>query len=159
QELTFAVSLPGAYYLEIHDGRLRFFGFTRPQAASTSTRFKEASVTTLRVFLPSCGLGALALLAIAFAAPGADDKKAYPALGTIERKDPRFDKLIPKDAVLEKIADGFQWAEGPVWVPDGKYLLFSDIPPNLIWKWKEGEGKSVFMKNAGYTGSKPRGQP
>jgi gluconolactonase len=116
-------------------------------------------VTTPRVFLPSCGLGALALLALAFAAPGADDKKPYPAMGTIERKDPRFDKLIPKDAVLEKLADGFTWVEGPVWVADGKYLLFSEIPPNLIWKWKEGEGKSIFMKNAGYTGSKPRGLP
>jgi gluconolactonase len=111
------------------------------------------------VFLPSCALGALTLLAIGLAAPGADDKKPYPAFGTIERKDPAFDKLIPKDAIVEKLADGFMWAEGPIWVPEGKYLLFSDIPRNLIWKWKEGEGKSMFLEKAGYTGSKPRGMP
>ena len=68
----------------------------------------------------------------------AEDKPKYPPMGTIERKDPRFDKLIPKDAVIEKLADGFHWAEGPVWVPkDGGYLLFSDIPKNIIWKWTE----------------------
>jgi len=85
------------------------------------------------------------------------DKKTYPAMGTIERKDPRFDKLVPKDAVLEKLADGFAWSEGPVWVKDGGYLLFSDIPNNTIFKWKEGQGISVFLKPSGYTGSKPRG--
>jgi gluconolactonase len=97
----------------------------------------------------------LVILVISFALCA--QEKKYPAMGSIERKDPAFDNLVPKDAVIEKLADGFQWAEGPVWVPAGKYLLFSDIPPNLIWKWTEAEGKSVFMKNAGYTGSKPRG--
>ena len=33
-------------------------------------------------------------------------------------KDPRFDKLVPKDAGIEKLADGFDWAEGPVWVKE-----------------------------------------
>ena len=82
---------------------------------------------------------------------------AQDKVGSIERVDPAFDALVPKDAFIEKLADGFRWSEGPVWIADGKYLLFSDIPPNLIWKWKEGEGKSVFMKNAGYTGAKARG--
>src|SRR5208283_4780504 len=52
---------------------------------------------------------------------------------------------------------GFAWAEGPVWVKDGQYLLFSDIPNNRVCKWKEGEGVSDFLKPSGYTGSKPRG--
>jgi len=82
---------------------------------------------------------------------------AQDKIGSIERVDPAFDALVPKDAFIEKLADGFRWSEGPVWIADGKYLLFSDIPPNLIWKWQEGEGKSVFMKNAGYTGAKARG--
>jgi len=83
--------------------------------------------------------------------------KKYPAVGTIERADPRFDELIPRDAVLEKLAEGFDWTEGPVWVRDGGYLLFSDIPRNSIMKWKEGEGISLFLKPAGYTGATPRG--
>ena len=49
-----------------------------------------------------------------------DEKKPYPTLGTIERVDPRFDQLIPRDAVLEKLAEGFKWSEGPVWVRDGQ---------------------------------------
>ncbi|MFM7076656.1 MAG: SMP-30/gluconolactonase/LRE family protein, partial [Planctomycetaceae bacterium] len=37
-----------------------------------------------------------------------------PTLGSIERLDPRFDQLVPKDAVIEVLASGFEWAEGPV---------------------------------------------
>ena len=85
------------------------------------------------------------------------EKKAYPSFGKIERKDARFDQLIPQNAVLEKLAEGFDWAEGPVWDKKGQYLLFSDIPPNSVMKWKEGEGISLFLKPSGYTGSKPRG--
>jgi gluconolactonase len=87
----------------------------------------------------------------------AAEKKVYPAFGKIERKDARFDQLIPQDAILEKLADGFDWAEGPVWDKKGQYLLFSDIPPNSVMKWKEGEGITLFLKPSGYTGSKPRG--
>ncbi len=75
-----------------------------------------------------------------------------PGFGEIERKDPRFDKLVAKDAKMEKLAEGFDWTEGPVWVADGNYLLFSDIPRNSIMKWKDGEGVSLFMKPSGYTG-------
>jgi gluconolactonase len=72
--------------------------------------------------------------------------------GEIQRKDPRFDKLVAKDAKMEKLAEGFEWSEGPVWVADGGYLLFSDIPRNSVMKWKDGEGVSHFLKPSGYTG-------
>jgi len=36
-------------------------------------------------------------------------------IGRVERKDPRIDALIPKDAVIEVLAAGFKWTEGPVW--------------------------------------------
>ena len=71
---------------------------------------------------------------------------------TITSLDPRFDRLVPKDAKIEKIADGFTWVEGPVWDKPGGYLLFSDIPANSIYKWKPGEGVSVFLENSGYSG-------
>jgi gluconolactonase len=73
----------------------------------------------------------------------------------IRRLDPRFDQLVPRDAVLEKIVDDYDWVEGPVWVRDGKYLLFSDVVRNTIYKWKEGEGESVFLRPSGYTGQAP----
>lgn len=78
-------------------------------------------------------------------------------IGTVERLDPRFDLLVPKDAQLEKIADGFIWTEGAVWYKPGKCLLFSDIPNNVVIKWQEGQGTSEFLKPSGYTGDKPRG--
>jgi len=81
----------------------------------------------------------------------------YPTLGALERLDPRLDSLIAPEARIEKLAEGFEWSEGPVWVPDGNYLLFSDIPQNAIFKWKEGEGISIYMKPSGYSGEVTRG--
>ncbi|HYV38256.1 MAG TPA: SMP-30/gluconolactonase/LRE family protein [Gemmataceae bacterium] len=78
-------------------------------------------------------------------------------IGTVERLDPRFDKLVPKDAQLEKIADGFIWTEGALWFKPEKCLLFSDIPNNVVIKWQEGKGTSKFLEPSGYTGAKKRG--
>ncbi len=78
-------------------------------------------------------------------------------IGTIERLDPVIDSLIPADAEIEVLAEGFDWAEGPVWVQDGGYVLFSDVPQNRIYKWKEGEGHEVWLEPSGYTGETPRG--
>ena len=78
-------------------------------------------------------------------------------MGKISRLDPLIDKLIPKNAAIEKLADGFRWSEGPVWLPKEKAVIFSDIPNNRIMRWKEGEGLSVYLRPAGYTGAKIRG--
>ena len=73
----------------------------------------------------------------------------------IVRLDPRFNQLVPADARLEKVAQGFTWSEGPVWNRAGGFLLFSDVPNNEVIKWKAGEGITVFLKPSGYTGSEP----
>jgi gluconolactonase len=75
----------------------------------------------------------------------------YPTFGSIERLDPALDKLLPPETKIEKLAEGFDWIEGPVWVKDkkGGYLLFSDIPLNSIYKWAEGPGITLFMKPSG----------
>ena len=78
-------------------------------------------------------------------------------IGKIERYDPAFDRLVPRDAQIEVLADGFEWSEGPVWVPARRQLLFSDIPRNVIMQWEPGKGVSVFRRAVGYTG--PRGFP
>lgn len=83
------------------------------------------------------------------------ESKSEETAFTINRLDPRFDQLVPKDAKLEKIANGFIWVEGPVWDKQGGYLLFSDIPANAVYKWKAGEGVSLFLKNSGYSGTTP----
>jgi gluconolactonase len=76
-------------------------------------------------------------------------------IGQVIRMDPAFDELIAPGASIEILADSFAWAEGPVWVKQGSYLLFSDIPRNTIYKWKAGDGLSEFLKPSGYTGRMP----
>jgi gluconolactonase len=75
-------------------------------------------------------------------------------LGKIERFDKELDNLLPTDAKLEVLADGFTWTEGPVWMGDSRngHLLFCDIPRNSIFKWTAKEGIQLFMNPSGYTG-------
>lgn len=77
--------------------------------------------------------------------------------GAIERIDPGLDAILDADAQLEVLADGFEWTEGPVWVKDGGYLLFSDIPRNTIHKWSEDGGLEVYLRPAGYNRDDPQG--
>lgn len=100
-------------------------------------------------------LSSLALLTHAVAPATENDHVQAPVSVTITSLDPRFDKLVPKDATLEKIADGFTWVEGPVWHKQGGYLLFSDIPANAVYKWIPGKGASLYLKNSGYSGVAP----
>ncbi|WP_128547673.1 SMP-30/gluconolactonase/LRE family protein [Larkinella soli] len=76
----------------------------------------------------------------------------YPTIGSIERLDPKLDQLLAKDAKIEVLATGFDWSEGPVWVKEGGYLLFSDVPQNTVFRWSEKEGCTPFLKPSGYTG-------
>ena len=73
----------------------------------------------------------------------------------VRRLDARFDRLVPAGAVFEKIADGHGWTEGPVWVRDGGYLLFSDVVENTVFRWKQGDGETAFLRPSGYTGAAP----
>ena len=68
------------------------------------------------------------------------------------RLDPAIDTIVPRDATIEKLAEGFLFTEGPVWVPDG-YLLFSDPNSNTIYRWSDDDGLSVFRTKSGYTGA------
>ena len=79
-------------------------------------------------------------------------------LTSVERLDPGLDKIVPKGAKLEKIADGFKWTEGPVWTRAG-FLLFAEIPSNRIMKWTPGGHTVVFLHPSGYQGSASYGGP
>lgn len=78
-------------------------------------------------------------------------------IGNVERLDPRLDDIVPAGAVLQVLADGHEWTEGPVWVPALDAVLYSDIPNNAIYRWKEGESASLWLEPAGYTGAAARG--
>lgn len=75
----------------------------------------------------------------------------------VVRLDPALDALVSPDAKVELIKSGFGFTEGPVWVQKGKtgYLLFTDIPGNVIWKLTPDGQASVYLSNVGYTGPEP----
>jgi gluconolactonase len=71
----------------------------------------------------------------------------------IERVDPAIDSIVPANAKLFKLAEGFTFTEGPVWVRDGNYLLFSDPNENRIYRYTDQGELSVFRERSGYAGS------
>lgn len=78
-------------------------------------------------------------------------------VGGVRRLSPAMDAIIAPGARVEVLAEGFDWAEGPVWVENhvgaaGGYLLFSDVPQNVIWRWSEADGLSEFMRPSGFDG-------
>jgi endo-1,4-beta-xylanase len=73
-------------------------------------------------------------------------------IGRIERFDPAFDAIVAPGAQVEKLAAGFDWAEGPVWIRAGGYLLFTDVPANTLYRWSARDGVSIFLKPSGYQG-------
>ncbi len=76
----------------------------------------------------------------------------------IARLSPTLSDIIPDDARVEKLAENFGFLEGPVWVKKGGYLLFSDIPANVIYKWSPDTKKaSVFLAYSGFTGKDDSG--
>lgn len=97
------------------------------------------------------GLGIVLAIEISMVPRGGAEEVAV----HIQAMDPRFDRLVPQNATIEKIADGFTWVEGPLWHKQGGYLLFSDVPANSVHKWKPGEGVSLYLKPSGYTGASP----
>lgn len=60
-----------------------------------------------------------------------------------------FRLLVPPDAEIEVLADGFSWSEGPVWRSAEGDLLFSDVPENTVYRWAEGDTLSVFLRPSG----------
>ena len=86
---------------------------------------------------------------------GQDAKSELPdSIGEIIWHRKNFEKLVPAGSKIEVLAGGFEWSEGPVWIPAKQTVLFSDIPNNKIVSWKEGQGASTFLQPAGYTGEK-----
>ncbi len=105
------------------------------------------------VLLPLCGLVLAVLPACAAdVRPIVSLAAPYPAIGSVERLDPALDALLAPGATLEKLAEGFRWSEGPVWRAKEGELIFSDVPANTAYRWREGKGIDVFLQPSGDTG-------
>lgn len=76
----------------------------------------------------------------------------------VERLDPRIDEIVPANAKLWKLAEGFQFTEGPLWLADRRALLFSDPNANRIYEYSPATNGlpgrlRVFREKSGYDGA------
>jgi len=75
----------------------------------------------------------------------------------VDRADPASSRIVPANAKLDRVATGFTWVEGPVWVNGS--LFFAEIPSNSIRTWTPGKGTSIFLQPSGYKGTAAYGGP
>lgn len=120
----------------------------KPSAAQLGALSLCASAGAPLSFVIACFLS---LTGVAGEVPGGVDAPR------IERSHPGLDELVAPDAQVEVLARGFQWTEGPLWVEAEEALLFSDVPANTVYAWREGQGAGVFLRPSGYTGAAARG--
>ena len=88
--------------------------------------------------------------------------KAHEVKWEIEKKDAGLDAILPADAKLEKLADGFTFTEGPVWIDAGNpaiapgsmegFLLFSDPNNNVIYRLTPDGDVQIYKTKSGYSG-------
>ncbi len=61
--------------------------------------------------------------------------------------DDRFHRLLHGSARIDQLWTGGRWCEGPVYVPAGRYLVWSDIPNDRLMRWDETDGSvSVYER-------------
>jgi gluconolactonase len=123
----------------------------------------------MKLNVPLRHISRLAVFALCLCAPGcknspppapaanasANEPVAVPL--QVDRLDPAINSIVPASATLERVATGFKWVEGPVWVGDS--LFFAEIPSNSIRKWTPGQGVSIWLQPSGYKGTAPYGGP
>ncbi len=71
----------------------------------------------------------------------------------VVRLDPAIDEIVGPNPKIFKLAEGFKFTEGPIWIRGGGYLLFSDPNSNTIYRYKPDGELSVFMEKSGYEGA------
>ena len=70
--------------------------------------------------------------------------------------DPIFATYVLSNALLEELASGFRWVEGPVWMGDWDCLLFQDLPRNRIMRWSERDGISIYREPSNFANGQTR---
>lgn len=107
----------------------------------------------MRSLLPTTLFLLMTILTFCGQPGGETSDTVFPSTGQVERIKPELDKLISRKAKIEVLTDEkFTWSEGPVWVDELDALLFSDVPENIIYKWDEAKGLSVYLTPSGTNG-------
>lgn len=60
--------------------------------------------------------------------------------------------ILDPNANIKVLASGFTWTEGPLWIEDGNYLLFSDIPNNKVYKLDAKNDTTTYLSPSGFSG-------
>ncbi len=112
----------------------------------------------IRNYLLTVALGMAMLPSSGLVAPVQTPMAQTPGMqaATVQRLDPAVDALIPPGVSLQKVASGFTWTEGPVWLPSGD-LIFAEIVSNSIRRWSAAAGTSIVLQPSGYRGAAPFG--
>src|SRR6266545_4877451 len=84
-------------------------------------------------------------------APVAVTPAEPPGVGSVARIDPALDGLVPAAAKIEKLAGGFTFIEGPLWLPEGR-LWFSDVVGNVVRQWTPDGKVEEILRPGGYDG-------
>jgi gluconolactonase len=75
----------------------------------------------------------------------------------VTRLDPALDDFVDAQAPVEVLGRGYRWAEGPVWLPRERALLFSDVPGNVVHRWTAAAGVKTYLSPSGLQGPVPPG--
>lgn len=70
----------------------------------------------------------------------------------VVRLDPAINEIVSPNPKIYKLAEGFLFTEGPLWIKEGNYLLFSDPNANRIYKYTPDGQLTVYRENSGYSG-------
>ena len=101
-----------------------------------------------------------AVLLTATCSPPQEEMEADHGAGTVAMMNDALDAIVPADYMIEKLAGGMMFTEGPVWVKEGgPHLLFSDIPANSIYRWAEGDMEATVFYEGVYKGEPYEGFP
>ena len=122
-----------------------------------SLTIRVAALAALSSAVMAGAANSTARLSTTYIAPAAPAKTvpapARPTHGAIERLSPELDSLLAPEAHMERLADGFNWSEGPTWLAREQAVVFSDVPENKIYRWSEKDGLSLFLQPSGYSGT------
>ncbi len=109
-----------------------------------------------------------ALLAVGLACGGGGEGESADAprdtgAGMVLKVDDALDEILPPDYKIEKLAGGFLFTEGPVWVTGeawegAPFLLFSDVRGNAVYKWNPADGQVSDFKKPVFEGEFEEGR-
>ncbi|PWJ36162.1 SMP-30/gluconolactonase/LRE family protein [Sediminitomix flava] len=90
------------------------------------------------------------LLSLFTSCQTATEQREKENVGTVEFSTEEMKALFAEDTQVEFLAEGFSWAEGPLWLEESNRLIFTDVPQNKIHQWSEANGLSLYLEGAGY---------